>query len=62
MPDISMCLNKGCPIKDRCVRYRAVPNKHRQSYCSFTYDGDCTSFWNIEDSPYPLREIRDGDS
>jgi len=35
MPDISMCLNETCLIKDRCYRYTATPNSHRQSYSNF---------------------------
>jgi hypothetical protein len=60
MVDISMCLNKSCPMKGRCVRYRAVPNKHRQSYSGFIFDGGCPDFIDVKDSPYKLREVRNG--
>jgi len=47
MPDISMCRNKTCPRRDKCYRYRAIPNEAWQSYSSYPSEG-CTSFWDIE--------------
>lgn len=41
MPDISMCQNEKCPLKDNCYRYKAEPNPYRQSYGEFEYKGDC---------------------
>lgn len=38
MPDISMCVNNKCPLRDRCYRFTAKPNPHRQSYSSFTFE------------------------
>jgi hypothetical protein len=32
MPDISMCTGKGCPFKESCYRYTAIPSKYMQSY------------------------------
>ncbi len=32
MADITMCTGEGCPAKERCFRFRAVPNRHWQSY------------------------------
>ena len=40
MADISMCKDKGCPIKETCWRFKAPANEHRQSYGSFKY-GEC---------------------
>lgn len=31
MPDITMCQNKDCPLKDKCYRFTAEPKK-MQSY------------------------------
>ncbi len=31
MPDISMCLDDSCPVRESCYRYRAVPNPRWQS-------------------------------
>lgn len=36
MPDILMCLDKQCPSRKRCYRYRAIPTPLRQSYFSET--------------------------
>jgi len=34
MPDISMCDNISCPSKEKCYRFKAVPNEY-QSYSNF---------------------------
>lgn len=58
MPDISLCCNCDCPYRDKCYRYRAVPNEFWQSYCLFepyerimkpTMDKvlECDYFWEI---------------
>ncbi len=49
MPDISMCKNNQCPSKNKCFRYMAIANPHRQSYAGFTVDMNdrCSSFVNI---------------
>jgi len=38
MPDISMCIAQTCPSKDKCYRFRAIPNPYRQSYTLFKPD------------------------
>lgn len=56
MPDITMCVNKQCPLRRRCYRYRAVPGTW-QSYALFepqervgspVYAADCYEFWEID--------------
>lgn len=32
MPDIALCEGTGCPLKEKCYRYKATPSKYRQSY------------------------------
>lgn len=45
MPDITMCANKECPLKDSCYRFTAIPNNYRQSYSWFPYVRDfCDKF------------------
>ena len=50
MPDISMCANMTCPLKEDCYRFKAVPNPHRQSYAGFKPDeeGKCDHFCKIK--------------
>ena len=38
MPDITMCLNKACPLRHKCYRFTAKPNADYQSYSTFTFD------------------------
>ena len=48
MPDISMCTNGECPLKQKCFRYTAKPIEHRQSYSMFkptVVDGEITCEW-----------------
>ena len=47
MPDISMCLNKECPLKDNCYRYVAKPSEFRQSYSEFKYNNGCDYYWEF---------------
>lgn len=50
MSDISMCLNKECPKKNDCYRFRAIPHPTYQSYADFKYDSinGCEAFWPLE--------------
>ena len=50
MPDFSMCLNKDCPIKEKCYRFMARPDHQYQSYTSFNYNEEgCHFFYEIEE-------------
>jgi len=49
MPDISMCINDTCPVKDKCYRYTAEP-AFMQTYSSFVFKEKCDYFWDNE--PY----------
>lgn len=49
MPDITMCNNNKCTLKEDCYRYTAKPNPYRQSYADFKQiEGDCEHFLNIK--------------
>lgn len=45
MPDISMCRNHECPLKDACYRYTATPSD-RQPYHPYepNENGTCDTF------------------
>ncbi len=47
MADITMCLNKKCPLKEKCYRFMARPSEYRQSYEAYKPDenGECVDFW-----------------
>lgn len=44
-----MCQGTDCPLKEQCYRFKAVPNKHRQSmFMPVPYDHEkkeCKYFW-----------------
>ncbi len=50
MPDIAMCKGEGCPLKQQCYRYRAIPSDWRQSYFAEVpyIEGKCEYFRQIE--------------
>ncbi len=51
MPDISLCQNYSCPLKEKCYRFTAKPSEFRQSYGMFEYeDGNCDYFMKIYDN------------
>jgi hypothetical protein len=59
MADISMCLGRGCKVKDECYRFTATPNPYRQSYMEFDnqvvmHKSDCPDFRPNGISPHPI--------
>lgn len=51
MPDISMCRNTACSLREDCYRFTATPNPLRQAYSAFQFyvvDGatKCDYFWD----------------
>jgi hypothetical protein len=50
MPDITMCENRECPLRETCYRFKAEPSKWRQSYFvdMKPKDGKCDYYWKIE--------------
>lgn len=50
MPDISMCKNEQCPLKESCYRFKATPCEFRQTYGLFNHeDGDCKYYWELKE-------------
>lgn len=37
MPDITMCTGTKCPVRERCFRYKAVPDAEWQSFADFSF-------------------------
>ena len=58
MPEITMCCNFNCPLREKCYRYRAVPSEYRQSFALYRYlvklndknmpEYECDYFWQID--------------
>lgn len=54
MPDISMCQNEGCPLRDTCWRFLAPPNGERQTYGGFAPEiaddgsASCEYHWPVD--------------
>lgn len=75
MPDIAMCLGIGqtdnrstssmeCPKKETCYRFKAIPNKGRQSYFMFLpYDRAteiCKHFMKVTEEDFNrIRTIKE---
>lgn len=53
MPDISMCTNIKCPLKEDCYRFNAPVNPYRQSYANFNFEKDSKGKTTCQDQiPY----------
>lgn len=53
MPDISMCQNNDCPLRESCYRFTATPDKYMQSYSDFEFtikDGitECNNYLPVK--------------
>lgn len=52
MTDITMCQGEDCPIKNDCLRYRAIPCDYQQSYfLNAPYDAEidsCDEFIQVQ--------------
>lgn len=66
MPDITMCVNTKCPIREFCYRYRAKPDE-RQSFAMFeftpkgSYLTQCAEFWGLQEEKRPVLSLDDAD-
>lgn len=49
MPDISMCANNKCELKNKCYRFLATPHPYWQAYADFPGGADCGYFWKIKE-------------
>lgn len=60
MPDISMCKNDTCPLKNTCYRFIATPNEYVQQYDDFKYDekSGCDYYWKIDYNGKVERKIQ----
>lgn len=59
MPDITMCLNDKCQIKNDCYRFMATPDRY-QSYSFFGKDQEekCDYFWKMKRSKEDVSDWR----
>lgn len=68
MPDITMCVNADCPIREFCYRYRAKPDDIHQSFAvfEFTLRGgfitQCAEFWDLREEKRPVDLLEWADS
>ena len=64
MPDIALCSNSQCPLRDNCYRYRAIPSKYNQVYTKFRpfRNEECDAFWDAREyAPTRLRTVDEVD-
>ena len=49
MPDIAMCNNKDCKLKETCYRYTAKPSEYMQSYVHKEGElEECDMYWKCQ--------------
>lgn len=63
MPDITMCLNSECPVREFCYRYCAIPKDFRQSYHMFhaLHPWRCFNFWDLREYNFPVESLEKAD-
>ena len=62
MPDISMCQNEACPLKEKCYRYTATPFPGLQVYGWFkpNEEGKCDHYWDNKKYKNESEDRHDG--
>ena len=63
-PDITMCVDCGCPQRVTCYRYRAIPTSQWQSIFAakiYNMGEDCKYYWAIEEDECRIREVEEID-
>lgn len=62
MPDITMCKDHDCNLKETCFRYNAKPDYYQSYFVGSTKDedGKCDYFWisKVLQSPYPEEDLK----
>lgn len=50
MADITICVNKECPVKDKCYRSIAPWTPLWQAVAKYEYDTEkgCEAFWEVK--------------
>ena len=50
MPDISMCDNTTCELRNKCYRFTATPSPTWQTYAYFTNtkENPCQYYWETK--------------
>ncbi len=52
MPDITMCCDITCPVRNECYRFRARTSGHRQSWIADQMpERPCYLYWDIDGRP-----------
>ena len=60
--DMTMCPGQGCPLRDRCYRYRGVVHGRFDAFGSAPYNpatGTCASFYDIAQLRPTEQQTRD---
>ena len=50
MPDLTMCPGQGCPLRNRCYRFRAQAFGRQDYFGRLPFDaatGQCDEFWDL---------------
>ncbi len=50
MLDVTMCPGGACPLRQRCFRYRAVPDERQEWFGAVPFDEEaaaCALFWDV---------------
>jgi hypothetical protein len=58
MPDITLCVNKECPLAPTCYRHNCTPDPIHQSYARFEpkEDGECEYYLEMDSGVPPTKK------
>ena len=59
MPDMTMCSNETCPLRESCYRFAHTPNKIGQSYACFEPQRDVYCAMFIPADAYSVMPAQD---
>lgn len=66
MPDITVCINSGCPLRVSCFRYLSVWSEF-QSASFFIPDikkqdfNSCFYYWGVSETTGPVVSLKEAD-
>lgn len=67
MPDITMCVNTKCPVREFCYRYRAKPSEYQSFSIFVTIERgsgfiQCDGFWDLREERRPVDSLELADN
>lgn len=57
MPDITLCTDQQCPLRQSCMRFVAKPDKYQSYFMGSPSRGDqCPEYWPVKSLTTPTNK------